>query len=106
MKLKGKVKIIHDDNTITEITGELFPYEYKGHKFQLIVHESVQPWSPNVLDISELTTGCRCTSTGKPVSSSTKADVVNAMNNLLDMRGVQAFQEQIKKKQLKAWQDN
>lgn len=98
MKLKGTVRILNDNGSISEIPGELFPYEYKGHKFSLMVHESVQPWTPNVLDISEVTTGCRCTSTDKPVSSSTKADIVKAMDLFIEDKGLRNLQAQIKKK--------
>jgi hypothetical protein len=83
------------------VPGELFPYEYNGHQFQLMVHESVQPWTPNVLDISEATTGCRCTSTDKPVSSSTKAEIIKAMDQLIQSKGLRNFQSEIKKRQLK-----
>ena len=99
MKLKNTVKILMEEGYFTEVPGELFPYEFNGHKFQLMVHESVQPWTPNVLDISEVTTGCRCTSTNKAVSSSTKSDIVKAMDLLLQDKGIRNFQTEIKKRQ-------
>lgn len=98
MKLKGTVRILEDTGNIIEIPGEAIPYEYNGFKFSLIVHESVQPWTPNVLDISEETTGCRCTSTNKAVSASTKADVVNAMDMFIKDKGLRNLQAQIKKR--------
>ena len=101
MKLKGTIRILTEEGEYNEIPGELFPYEYNGHKFQLMVHESVQPWTPNVLDISEVTTGCRCTSTDKPVSSSTKVDITKAMDKFIADKGLRNFQEQIKKRQPK-----
>ena len=102
MKLKNTVNILLDDGKLSEVPGELFPYEYQGHSFQLMVHESVQPWTPNVLDISEVTTGCRCTSTDKPVSSSTKSDIIEAMDKLIRDKGLKSLQEEIKKRKLKA----
>jgi len=101
MKLKNTVRILMEEGDIREVLGELFPYEYNGHQFQLMVHESVQPWTPNVLDISEVTTGCRCTSTDKPVSSSTKAEIIKAMDQLIQSKGLRNFQSEIKKRQLK-----
>ena len=101
MKLKNNVKILTEEGTLKEVPGELFPYEYNGHKFQLIVHGSIQPWTPNVLDISELTTGCRCTSTFKSVSASTKTDILNAMNQFIEDHGLRNFQAEIKKRQHK-----
>lgn len=98
MKLKNVVKILTEEGTVNEIPGEHIPYEYQGHSFSLIVHESVQPWTPNVLDISEESTGCRCASTDKPASSSTKADVINAMNKFIQDKGLKNLQEQIKKR--------
>lgn len=98
MKLKDTVRILEDTGKITEIPGEFFPYEYKGHKFDLMVHESVQPWTPNVLDISEVTTGCRCTSTDKSVASSTKADIIRAMDLFIQDKGLRNLQAQIKKR--------
>ena len=98
MKLKDVVKILTEEGTINEIPGERIPYEYQGHSFSLIVHESVQPWTPNVLDISEESTGCRCTSTDKPASSSTKADIISAMDKFIQDKGLKNLQEQIKKK--------
>ena len=77
MKLKNIVKILMDEGNILEVPGEFVEYKYNGHPFKLIVHESVQPWTPNVLDISEESTGCRCVSTDKPVSSTTKEDIKN-----------------------------
>jgi len=100
MKLKSTVIILTEEGNLNEIPGEVFPYEYEGHNFQLIVHESVQPWTPNVLDISEQTTGCRCTSTDKPVSSSTKADIINAMDKFIKDKGLRNLQAQIKKRRL------
>jgi hypothetical protein len=101
MRLKGTVRILEDNGDISEVPGELFPYEYNGHKFELMVHESVQPWSPNVMDISEVSTGCRCTSTDKAVSLSTKADVIKAMNEFIEIHGLRNFQAQIKKRKSK-----
>lgn len=98
MKLKSTVRILEDTGKISEVPGELFPYEYKGHKFNLIVHESIQPWTPNMLDISEESTGCRCTSTDKPVSSSTKADIIKAMDLFIEAHGLRNLQAQIKKR--------
>ena len=101
MNLKSTVKILTEEGNIQEIHGELFPYEYQGHSFQLMVHESVQPWTPHVLDISEVTTGCRCTSTDKPVSSSTKADVVRAMDKFIQDKGLRNLQNRIKERKRK-----
>jgi len=98
MKLKNIVRILTEDGTVNEIPGEYIPYEYNGHSFSLIVHESVQPWTPNVLDISEESTGCRCTSTDKPASSSTKADIISAMNKFIQDKGLKNLQAQIKKR--------
>ena len=98
MKLKNVVKILTQEGSIIEVPGEYIPYEYDGHSFSLMVHESVQPWTPNVLDISEESTGCRCTSTDKPVSSSTKADVISAMDKFIQDRGLKNLQAQIKKR--------
>lgn len=101
MKLKDTVRILMDTNNIEEVPGEYISYEYEGQSFQLIVHESVQPWTPNVLDISEVTTGCRCTSTDKPVSSSNKEDVFKAMDKFIQDKGLKNFQKQIKLRQNK-----
>ena len=101
MKLKNTVRILMDEGNFIEVPGEEFPYEYNGHKFQLIIHESVQPWTPNVLDISELTTGCRCTSTDKAVSSTTKSDITKAMDNFIQDKGLRNLQAEIKKRQPK-----
>lgn len=98
MKLKDIVKIRMDDNSMLEVAGEKFPYTYDKAEFNLIIHESVQPWTPNVLDISEESTGCRCTSTHKPVSSSTKSDIITAMNLFIADKGLKNFQQQIKVK--------
>lgn len=99
MKLRNTVRILEECGSILEVAGEYFPYEYNKHKFKLIVHESVQPWTPNVLDISEVTTGCRCTSTDLPVSSSTKAHIKEAMDKFIEDKGLRNLQQQIKKKQ-------
>lgn len=96
MKLKNTVRILMDTNNINEVPGEIITYEYKGNTFQLIVHESVQPWTPNVLDISEYTTGCRCTSTNKSVQNSNKSDIIQAMNKFIVDKGLTNFLEQIK----------
>ena len=98
MKLKSVVKILTEEGNINEVPGEYISYKYDGHPFSLIVHESVQPWTPNVLDISEESTGCRCTSTDKPASSSTKADIISAMDKFIQDKGLKNLQEQIKKK--------
>ena len=98
MKLKSVVKILTEEGNINEVPGEHISYKYDGHPFSLIVHESVQPWTPNMLDISEESTGCRCTSTDKPASSSSKADVINAMDKFIQDKGLKNLQEQIKKK--------
>lgn len=98
MKLKNIVRILMEEGNIQEVPGEFIPYTYNGHAFKLIVHESVQAWTPNVLDISEESTGCRCTSTDKPVSSSTKEDIKNAMDRFIQDKGLRNFQGQIKKR--------
>ena len=98
MKLKSVVKILTEEGNINEVPGEHISYKYNGHPFSLIVHESVQPWTPNMLDISEESTGCRCTSTDKSASSSTKADVINAMDKFIQDKGLKNLQEQIKKR--------
>ena len=98
MKLKDVVKILTEEGIVNEVQGERIPYEYQGHPFSLIVHESVQPWTPNVLDISEESTGCRCTSTDKPASSSTKADIISAMDKFIQDKGLKNLQAQIKKR--------
>ena len=100
MKLNNKITVLHTDDTTSEVSGEFIPYEYNGHKFQLMVHESLQPWVSNVMAISEVTTGCFCTHTGKPVSSSTKADIKVAMDTFIKEHGLIPFQEQIKKRKL------
>ena len=102
MKLKNTVKILMEEGDFQDVPGEEFPYEYNGHKFTLIIHESVQPWTPNVLDISEVTTGCRCTSTNKAVSSSTKADIITAMDKFIQDKGLRNLQAEIKKRQPKS----
>ena len=102
MKLKNTVKILMEEGDFQDVLGEELPYEYNGHKFTLIVHESVQPWTPNVLDISEVTTGCRCTSTNKAVSSSTKADIITAMDKFIQDKGLRNLQAEIKKRQPKS----
>ena len=98
MKLRNIVKILMDEGNILEVPGEFVEYNYNGHAFKLIVHESVQPWTPNVLDISEESTGCRCVSTDKPVSSTTKEDIKNAMDKFIQDKGLRNFQSQIKKR--------
>ena len=98
MKLKSVVKILTEEGDINEVPGEYISYKYDGHPFSLIVHESVQPWTPNMLDISEESTGCRCTSTDKPASSSTKADIISAMDKFIQDKGLKNLQAQIKKK--------
>ena len=55
-----------------------------------------------VLDISEVTTGCRCTSTNKAVSSSTKADIITAMDKFIQDKGLRNLQAEIKKRQPKS----
>lgn len=96
MKLKDTVIIRKDDGTPLEVPGEQIDYEYHGFKFKLIVHESIQPWTPNVLDITEVTTGCRCTSTDMPASSSTKKDVIESMNLFIEDKGLRNLQARIK----------
>lgn len=95
MKLKDKVKIRQEDKTFIEVPGMVVPYKYNSLEINLILHESIQPWSPNVLDVSEESTGCLCASTKIPVSQATKKDAEKAMTDLLDMRGVNAFKRQM-----------
>ena len=93
MKLKDKVKIRQEDKTFIEVAGDVMPYKYNSLEINLILHESIQPWSPNVLDVSEESTGCFCTSTKLPVAVATKKDAEKAMNDLIDFKGVNAFKK-------------
>lgn len=93
MRLKDKVRIRQEDKTFIEVPGVVMPFKYNSLEINLILHESIQPWSPNVLDVSEESTGCLCASTKLPVAVATKKDAEKAMNDLIDFKGVNAFKK-------------
>lgn len=99
MKLKETVKLLKDDKTWVEVPGMVIPFKIDKTSINLILHESIQPWTPHMLDVSDELTGCWCATTNKNVFVATKKDAEQAMAEMLSNRGVKNFLSQRKKRQ-------
>lgn len=95
MKLKETGEILQDNGTYKEVKCTHYVMKVDGQELHVLAHPSEQPWTPDILDITEKFTGYRMTSTGKTVQASTSKDVENAVKDFVAEHTIEKIQDKI-----------
>ena len=95
MKLKETGEILQDNGAYKEVKCVHHVMNIEDYELHILAHLSEQPWTPDVLDITEKYTGYRMTSTGKTVQASTMKDVEKAVKEFVEEHTMDKIQNKI-----------
>jgi hypothetical protein len=95
MKLKETGEILQDNGSYKEVKCVHHVMKVDGYDLHILAHLSEQPWTPDVLDITEKYTGYRMTSTDKTVQASTMKDIEKAVKEFVKEHTIDKIQNKI-----------
>lgn len=95
MKLKETGEILQDNGSYKEVKCATHVMKFDNYELHMLMHNSEQPWTPDIMDITEKYTGYRMTTTGKSVAQSTMKDVEHAMREFVEEHTIEKIQDKI-----------
>lgn len=96
MKFKENVKILTDRGEFKVIKGITIPYRDKNINIELLAHISENIWTPDTVDVSEKTTGCRLFSiTDITLKDLKPKDIIEATTKFIQGKGKKVFLQKI-----------